>query len=165
MFDIASKHPPTDTVKRDLNAETGLSSGHRANVIATKGNAMPNVNHELLSTLAERWNAHDLDHVYGLLAENYREYLNGVLVKQGRSATRTADQFLYDTVSDYGREVDDLYADENGGAMRWRFCGTGPNGSFELSVASFYLIKDGEISECWLYGDPTAYARALGLDG
>jgi hypothetical protein len=118
----------------------------------------------LLKTLADRWNAHDLDYVCGLLHDDYREYLNDVLVKRGRGATRTADQFIYDTVADYRREVDALIAGENCAAMRWRFCGTGPNGSFEIPVASFYRIEDGKIVECWLSGDPAAYAHALGLD-
>jgi ketosteroid isomerase-like protein len=118
----------------------------------------------LLDTLAQRWNAHDLDFVYGLLDDDYREYLNDVLVKQSRAAARAADQFIYDSVPDYRRDIDALVGDDNCAAMRWRFCGTGPNGPFEIPVASFYRIADGKIVECWLYGDPVAYAHALGLD-
>jgi predicted ester cyclase len=118
----------------------------------------------LLSTLAHRWNAHDLDFVYGLLDEDYREYLNDVLVKHGCGAARAADQVIYDSVPDYRREVDAVIGDGDSAAMRWRFCGTGPNGAFEIPVASFYRIADGKIVECWLYGDPVAYAVALGFD-
>jgi ketosteroid isomerase-like protein len=126
---------------------------------------MSETEYGILKSLTDHLNAHDLDSVYGLVDENYCEYLNGVLVKSGLAATRAADQFVYDTVPDYRREVDQLYADDDGGAMFWRFCGTGPNGPFEMSVASNYRFKDGKVVECWLYGDPTAYADALGLSG
>jgi ketosteroid isomerase-like protein len=125
---------------------------------------MADHNHDLLRTMIERWNAHDIDHLYGLLADNYREYLNGVLVKNGPADAREADRFLYNTIPDYRAEIDDLHADDHGGAMRWRFIGTGPAGPFELPVASFYRITNGRIIECWQYGDSVANAHALGLD-
>jgi len=125
---------------------------------------MPRTNYDLLRTMIDHWNAHDVEHYYGLLHDNYREHLNGVLVKNGRADARDADQFLYDTLLDYRSEVDDLYADDYGGAIRWRFIGTGPAGRFELPVASFYRITAGKIAECWQYGDAVANAHALGLD-
>ena len=125
---------------------------------------MSDHNYDLLRVMFERWNAHDVEYVYGLFADNYREYLNGVLVKNGRADAREADRFLYKTIPDYRTELDDLYADEHGGALRWRFTGTGPAGPFALPVASFYRITNGRITECWQYGDPTANAHALGLD-
>jgi ketosteroid isomerase-like protein len=187
MFDTVSKHPPTYTVKRPDAALTGTP---RAPVKPTrttreptftphpqpeplnsttpdgrsKGIAMSDHNHDLLTNMIERWNAHDNEHLYGLLVHDYREYLNGVLVKNGRADAREADKFLYDTIPDYRAEVDDLYVDEHGAAMRWRFIGTGPNGPFELPVASFYRIAQGRIVECWQYGDSAANAHALGLD-
>jgi len=117
----------------------------------------------VLKRLADRWNAHDLDAVYGLMHPDYREYLNGALIKQGAVAARAADQPIYETVPDYRREVDELYADDKGGAIRWRFLGTGPNGLFEVPLASTYRIDGGKIVEAWIYGDPMALARALGL--
>ncbi len=125
---------------------------------------MPNTKYDLLTTMLERWNAHDVEFFYRLLDDNYREYLNGVLVKNGAADAREADQFLYDTIPDYRSEVDDLYADDRGGAIRWRFVGTGPTGPFELPVASFYRIANRKILECWQYGDAVANAHALGLD-
>jgi hypothetical protein len=130
----------------------------------SKGIAMSDHNHDLLRIMIDRWNAHDAEHFYGLLAEHYREYLNGVLVKNGRADAREADRFLYAAIPDYHGEVDAVYADEYGAAMRWRFIGTGPNGPFELPVASFYRIAQGRIVECWQYGDTVANAHALGLD-
>lgn len=103
----------------------------------------------------------DANDVYSLLHSDYREYLNGILLKHGADAARAADQQMYDLMTDYRPEVDDLYADE-GGAMRWRFFGTGPDGPFELSLASTYRIESGRITEAWLYG-PAAIARAFGL--
>ena len=126
--------------------------------------AMSDHNYDLIRMLFERWNAHDVEHVYGLFADGYREYFNGVLVKNGRSDALEADRFLYDTISDYRAEIDDLYAGEHGAALRWRFIGTGPAGSFELPVASFYRVAQGSIVECWQYGDSVANAHALGLD-
>lgn len=125
---------------------------------------MSEANYEYLRTMIERWNAHDVEYFYGLLDKNYREYLNGVLVKNGRADAREADQFMYDTIPDYRCEVDDLYADEHGGAIRWRFYGTGSTGPFELAVASFYHIRNEKFVECWQYGDAVANAHALGLD-
>ena len=118
---------------------------------------------EFLTYETERWNAHDLDLVYGFLDENYREYLNGVLVKEGRAATRAADQFFYETLPDYHREIEEMHADDDGGAMRWRIRGTGPNGPVEMAVAAFFRIEHGKITECWLYGDPAQFAYALGI--
>ena len=125
---------------------------------------MPDHHCDLLRLMIERWNTHDVEHCYRLLADNYREYFNGALVKNGRSDAREADQFLYDTIPDHRAEVDDLYAGEHGGALRWRFIGTGPAGPFALPVASFYRITNGRITECWQYGDTPANAHALGLD-
>jgi ketosteroid isomerase-like protein len=125
--------------------------------------SLPDTPYDLIKSVDEHWNAHDLEFVYELLDEDYCEYFNGVLVKQGRAAARAADQLIYDAVPDYRREIDELYADRSGCAMRWRFCGTGPNGRFEVSVASTYRIEDGRIVECWVYGDPAAYAHALGI--
>ena len=120
--------------------------------------------YDVLKLLSERWNAHDLDFVYRLLDDDYCEYLNGVLAKKGSAGTRAADQYMYEAVPDYRREVDELYADNDGGAMRWRFCGTGPNGPVEISVASTYRIRDGRVVECWVYGDPSSFAHAMGLE-
>ena len=115
----------------------------------------------VLQTLTDRWNAHDEEAVYDLLDDHYREYLNGVLVKNGQSAARATDRIIYDAVPDYRREVDELYADHEGGAMRWRFIGTGPNGAFEVSLASTYRIRGGKITEAWIYGDPTVFTAVL----
>ena len=117
----------------------------------------------VLEKLVERWNAHDLDGAYGLLDPGYREYFNGSLLKEGSSGARAADQFMYDAVPDYRREVDDLYADDQGGAMRWRFLGTGSKGAFELSLVSFCRIAGGKITEARIYGDATSLAQALGV--
>lgn len=125
---------------------------------------MSDRNYDLLRVMIERWNAHDIEHFYRMLTDNYREYLNGILVKNGRADAREADQFLYDTIPDYRADVDALHADEHGGAIRWRFIGTGPAGPFELPVASFYRITNQRIAECWQYGDSVANAHALGLD-
>lgn len=116
---------------------------------------------DLLTRLTDHMNAHDLDAVYGMLHEDYREYFNGVLVKEGPVATRAADQFVYDAVPDYRREVDYLYADEGGGAMFWRFLGTGPNGPIEMRAASNLRVKDGKVIESWIYADP-GDARSVG---
>jgi ketosteroid isomerase-like protein len=118
----------------------------------------------IVQRVVESWNAHDLDAVYSLLHEGYREYVNGVEVpgKRGPRATRVADQPMYDAVPDYRREVDELFGDGSRAAMRWRFLGTGPNGEFEIPIATTYTLRDGKILEAWLYGDPLAVARALG---
>ncbi len=69
---------------------------------------MPDTNYNLLKMMIERWNAHDIEYSYRLLADHYREHLNGVLVKNGRADAREADQFLYATVRDHRGEIDDF---------------------------------------------------------
>ena len=49
---------------------------------------MPDTNYNLLKMMIERWNAHDLEYSYRLLADHYREHLNGVLVTNGRADAR-----------------------------------------------------------------------------
>jgi hypothetical protein len=90
--------------------------------------AIADHNHDLLRMMFERWNAHDVEYEYGLLADNYREYLNGVLVKNGHADAREADRFLNNTIPDYRAEVDDLYADKHGGALRGGSPPPGPRG-------------------------------------
>ncbi|WP_438008392.1 ester cyclase [Sorangium sp. So ce321] len=60
---------------------------------------------DVVRKLGQAWNKHDLDTVYGLLHEDYREHVNGKLVKQGRDATRAADRAIYDAVPDYRRRA------------------------------------------------------------
>ncbi|WP_437818357.1 ester cyclase [Sorangium sp. So ce1078] len=118
---------------------------------------------DVVRKLGQAWNKHDLDTVYGLLHEEYREHWNGKLVKQGRDATRAADQAIYDAVPDYRREVDQLFGDGESVASLWRFLGTGPGGPFELPIACFYKVRDGLIVECWIHADAGDLARALGM--
>jgi predicted ester cyclase len=118
---------------------------------------------DVVRKLGEAWNKHDLDTVYGLLHEDYREHWNGKLVKQGREATRAADQAIYGAVPDYRREVDQLFGEGESVASLWRFLGTGPAGAFELPLACFYKIRDGLIVECWIHADSGDLARALGM--
>jgi predicted ester cyclase len=116
---------------------------------------------EILKKVVEAFNAHDLDTVYGLLHGDYREYINGVLVKQGPDAARAADQPFYDAVPDYRREVDELFASGAAAAMRWRFLGTGRDGAFEFPLVTICKVEDGSIIEAWLYGDFAAVVSAI----
>jgi hypothetical protein len=43
---------------------------------------------EIVSDLVDKWNARDLDAAYAHLDEDYREYINGKLVKVGRAEER-----------------------------------------------------------------------------
>lgn len=119
---------------------------------------------DVVRKLGQAWNKHDLDTVYGLLHDDYREHLNGKLVKEGRDATREADQAIYNLVPDYRREVDQLFGEGESVASLWRFLGTGPAGAFELPLACFYKVRDGLIVECWIHVDSGDMARALGID-
>jgi predicted ester cyclase len=116
---------------------------------------------DLLNGLVRAFNDHDLDTAYAHLHDDYREYLNGTLVKQSRSEARLADQPFYDTMPDYRREVDELIVNGPAAAMRWRFLGTGPDGPLEVPWVTIWHVQDGEVVECWVYGDVSLASATL----
>jgi hypothetical protein len=64
---------------------------------------------EIISAMSDEWNAHNLDAVYARLAHDYREYMNGKLVKVGPDETRTADEAVYEMIPDYHRTVEETW--------------------------------------------------------
>ena len=112
---------------------------------------------EIVSDLVDKWNAHDLDAAYALLAEDYREYINGTLVKIGRAEARAADEPMYETTPDYSRTVEELWGVDDRVLGRYVMRGTMPNGSkLEVPFAGIYGIRDGHIFEAHFYLDTTA---------
>ena len=112
---------------------------------------------EIVSDLVDKWNAHDLDASYAHLAEDYREYINGKLVKVGRAEARAADEPLYEATPDYSRTVEELWGVDDRGVGRFVGRGTMANGSkLEVPFLCIYGIRGGHISEGHLYLDIAA---------
>jgi ketosteroid isomerase-like protein len=116
----------------------------------------------IVTKMFEEWDAHDLDAVYARLTDDYREYANGVLVKNGRLEARAADAALYEMIPDYGRTVDELWGLDDRVVARFVIHGTMSGGKrFDIAVGCVYGLRDGQISEAHLYFDPT---NALAAD-
>jgi ketosteroid isomerase-like protein len=114
----------------------------------------------IVSGMSDEWNAHDLDAVYARLADNYREYANGVLVKTGRDEARIIDQTFYDMVPDYRRTVEETWGQGDRVVSRFTIHGTTADGSrIEIAIAGLYRIRDGRISEAHLFFDPASGVR------
>ena len=112
---------------------------------------------EIISSMSEEWNAHNLDAVYERLGEDYREYANGTLAKTGRDEARAIDQALYDMIPDYRRTVEETWGQEDRVLSRFTIHGTTSEGKrFEIAVAGIYGIRDGKISEAHLFFDPAS---------
>jgi hypothetical protein len=47
---------------------------------------------EIVAAVADAWNRHDLEGVYGRMAKDYREYVNGALIRTSRDDARREDQ-------------------------------------------------------------------------
>jgi ketosteroid isomerase-like protein len=115
---------------------------------------------EIVSSMSEEWNAHDLDAVYSRLADDYREYANGTLVKTGRDETRSADQALYEMIPDYGRTVEEIWGQDDRVVSRFTIHGTMRGGGrIECAVAAIYGIRDGKIYEAHVFFDPASALR------
>jgi ketosteroid isomerase-like protein len=115
---------------------------------------------EIVSSMSDEWNAHDLDAVYSRLADDYREYANGTLVKIGRDETRLADQALYEMIPDYGRTVEETWGHGDRVVSRFTIHGTMRGGGrIECAVAAIYGIRDGQISEAHVFFDPANALR------
>jgi ketosteroid isomerase-like protein len=117
---------------------------------------------EIVSSMSEEWNAHDLDAVYSRLADDYREYANGTLVKTGRDETRSADQALYEMIPDFARTVEETWGQDDRVVSRFTIHGTMPGGGrIECAVAAIYGIRDGKISEAHVFFDPASALRPI----
>jgi ketosteroid isomerase-like protein len=117
---------------------------------------------EIVTSLSNEWNAHDLAAVYARLADDYREYANGTLVKSGRDQTRSADQAVYEMIPDYGRTVEETWGQGDRVVSRFTVRGTTPEGRrIECAVAGIYGLRDGKISEARLFFDPAGALRPV----
>ena len=98
-----------------------------------------------VAAMAEAWNAHDLDGVYGRMTEDYHEYLNGTLIRTSREEARQADQAaLYDRFPDYRRIVHETWGVGHRAVSRFTILGTATDGSaLEADVCCIYGLRDG----------------------
>jgi len=111
---------------------------------------------EIVAAVTDAWNRHDLDGVYGRMAEDYREYVNGALIRTSRADARREDQSaLYDVFADYRRSVDELWGVDDRVVSRFTVFRTMDDGTkLQLAMACIYGIRDELISEAHLFFDP-----------
>ena len=112
---------------------------------------------EVVRRMADAWNAHDLDAVYGAMTEDYCEYVNGVLVKTSAAEARAADQTAtYEVIPDYRRTIEELWGSGDRVLSRFSVHGTTVEGRrLQLAVACTYVVRDGRIAESRLFFDPS----------
>ncbi len=102
-----------------------------------------------------RFNAHEVDQLYALLAEDHPQHINGSLQVKGREACRQADAALFDNFPDYRRTTVSLAANGDLVVLEWRFLGTSMTGkAVDCAFVSLIRVEDGKIAESRIYGDP-----------
>jgi len=117
---------------------------------------------QVVEEMIRHFNTHDLDAVYTLLADDYRQYLSSAIQVAGRDAARQADSALYEAVSDYRRETVALLAEGNSVSLEWRLLGTSQTGTpVNVALVSLMRIADGKIAEGSLYFDAASLAAAI----
>jgi ketosteroid isomerase-like protein len=112
---------------------------------------------EIIAAMGDEWNAHDLDAVYARLADDYREFANGTLVKVGRDEARRADQILYDMLPDYRRTVEETWGTDDRAVSRFTIHGSTRDGRHvAIAVVGIYGVRDGKINEAHMFFDPAS---------
>ena len=115
----------------------------------------------VVSEMVRYFNAHDLDSLYGLMADNYRQYINGALVAEGPEGARLADAAGFDRFADYSRETVLLFGEGEQVALEWRLLGTTKGGTpVEMPAVSLLRVVGGRIAEAKIFFDPAAAGRS-----
>ena len=92
------------------------------------------------------------------MAEDYREHVNGALIRTSRDEARREDQAaIYDVFPDYRRSIEELWGADDRVVSRFTVFGTmGDGTTLQLAVACIYGITGELISEAHLFFDPSA---------
>lgn len=117
---------------------------------------------EVVEAMVNYFNTHDLDALYELVTDDYRQSFNGVPGSEGREAARKADALLYASFPDYRRITLSLIADGDEVALEWRLLGTSVTGrTVDCPMISLMRVVDHRISEARIYGDRTLIIAAM----
>src|SRR5579859_4453427 len=113
--------------------------------------------------MISRFNAHELDELYALLAEDHPQHINGSFQVKGREACRQADAALFDNFPDYRRVTVSLAPHGGHVVLEWRFLGTSTTGrAADCAFVSLIRVVDGKIAESRIYGDLAPLMAAMG---
>jgi ketosteroid isomerase-like protein len=118
---------------------------------------------QVVQSMISAFNAHELDELYALLAEDHSQHINGSFQVQGREACRQADAALFDSFPDYRRATVSLAAQGNQAVLEWRFLGTSTTGkAADCALVSLIRVEDGKIAGSRIYGDLAPLMAAMG---
>lgn len=120
-------------------------------------------NKAVLHAYIQAWNSGDLESLDSIVTEDFVRHGNYGSVdsrddlKKRIQASRTFYQNLH-------IEVQDSFASDTKGAMRWRFKGGYGETSFEIDTLNFsmYHFIDGRISQEWVAGNMTDFWTSMG---
>lgn len=108
----------------------------------------------LVHMMFEAFNAHDAERVAALYAPDAIVYApDQCQPTVGREAIQLSYQALFTEVGDVQDRLINTVVEEEQVAVRFIATSQRPGASFELPIASFMTIKNGLITEEWVYFD------------
>lgn len=114
-------------------------------------------------------NAHDLEATTALVTEDLAVAINGIPQLSSGSDDEQANATLFATYPDYHREVLEVIAEGDRGAIRWRMVGTPAAGldisALDIHGCSVVEVRDGRLARANLYVDMNALSAVLPQDG
>lgn len=118
---------------------------------------------DALRGYVEVWNTGEVDRLDDLLTEDFRRH-GGYGTAESRQEMRRVIENSRGFYQDLHVELDDVMANPDKGAMRWRFTGSWGTTRFELDSVHFSMIhfRDGKISEEWVLGNYMNLFRTFG---
>lgn len=110
-------------------------------------------------------NAHDLEATTALVTDDLVVAINGIPQLSSGADDERANAALFATYPDYRREVLEVIAEGDRGAIRWRMVGTPAAGldipALDLHGCSIVEIRDGRLARAHLYVDRAALEAVL----
>jgi ketosteroid isomerase-like protein len=115
---------------------------------------------DVVRSLFDAWNAHELATMYDHLSDDYTEYVNGKLTKRSRAEAQRLDQVLYEVLRDYTVTVQELWGLGDRVVSRFVVSGTMVDRRrFELAVAGVYGVGGARLTEGHLFYDPATAVK------
>lgn len=120
-------------------------------------------NEALLRTYVHAWNSGDLTLLDSILTEDFVRHGNYGATNSREDLKKQIEGFR-GFYRDLHIEVQDSFASDTKGAMRWRFTGGYGETSFEIDTLNFgmYHFIDGRISQEWVAGNTTDFWTSMG---
>lgn len=110
-------------------------------------------------------NAHDLAATSALVTEDLAVAINGISQLSSGADDEQANEALFATYPDYHREVLEVIAQGDRGAIRWRMVGTPAPGRdvppLDVHGCSIVQVRDGRLARANLYVDMAALNAVL----